>query len=112
MEQARKPNLGVISGESSRGPRRVGYSLAFSQPETRPSCPCRQLEVSGCTKNRMDVPGLTSSPRMRGRAGSRSPRAILQEEQQVPEAETRPDGCQGRGTQKSGSKGAPEGPLG
>ena len=56
-------------------------------------------------QDRMDIPRLTSSPRMRGRAGSRSPRAILQEEQQVPEAETRPDGCLGQGTQKSGSMG-------
>ena len=30
-EQARKANLGVISGASSRGPQRVGYSPAFSQ---------------------------------------------------------------------------------
>ena len=56
MEQARKPNLGVISGDSSRGPQRVGYSLAFSQPETRPSCSCRQLEVNGCTKTGWTFP--------------------------------------------------------
>lgn len=105
LEQARKPNLGAISGASSRGPRRVGYSPAFSQPGTRPSSSCRQLRINGCAKTGWTFP---DSPALRVRRAGQVPGAPGQsskEEQQVPEAEARPDGCQGQGTQKSGSKG-------
>lgn len=98
LEQARKPNLGAISGASSRGPRRVGYSPAFSQPGTRPSSSCRQLRINGCAKTGWTFP---DSPALRVRRAGQVPGAPGQsskEEQQVPEAEARPDGCQGQGT--------------
>ena len=86
--------------------RRVqqGAPEGWLQPSIFPKA-LMLLSAAEVCQDRMDIPGLTSSPRMRGRAGSRSPGAILQEEQQLPEAEARPDGCQGRGMQKSGSKG-------
>lgn len=90
----RKPSQGVISGESGRGPWRAGYSPEVSQPETRLSCSHSQPRVNGC-QDRVDIPSLIRSPRVWGRAVSRSPRATLQKSNRCWELEARPDQCQG-----------------